>query len=69
MPHPQLVLRMFKGATLEQKRALAKGITDAVVKTLKCPVDNVTIELEEYPKENAFEWETGIGIVKYGREK
>jgi len=63
MPHPQLVLKMLKGATVEQKRALAKDITEAVVKNLECPVDTVTIELEEYSPENAFEWETGIGIV------
>ena len=56
MPLPQLVLKMFKGATLEQKQALAKDISEAIKKTLG-PDTRANTEFDEFSPENLSEWQ------------
>ena len=51
---PEVYIHAVKGRSLEQKRALVKDITDAVVKNLSVPVDAVTIEfIEAEPHDKA----------------
>jgi 4-oxalocrotonate tautomerase len=44
---PIIHVEMFEGRTLEQKRALAKNLTDTTVNTLGVPVDSVTVVINE----------------------
>ncbi len=44
---PEVYVHAVKGRTLEQKRALVKDITDAVVKNFSVPVDAVMVEFVE----------------------
>jgi 4-oxalocrotonate tautomerase len=44
---PEVYIHAVKGRTLEQKRALVKDITDAVVKNFSVPVDAVMVEFVE----------------------
>jgi 4-oxalocrotonate tautomerase len=44
---PEIYVHAVKGRTLEQKKALIKDITDAVVKNFTVPVEAVTIEIVE----------------------
>jgi len=49
---PLVTVKAVGGRTVEQKRALAKDITEAVVKNFEVPPDAVTIDIVEYSKEN-----------------
>lgn len=49
---PVVTIRMAKGRTLDQKRALVEGITEVVTRTLQVTPDWVTIFVEELDKEN-----------------
>ena len=42
---PEIYVHAVKGRTLDQKRALVKDITDAVVKNFSVPVEAVTVEI------------------------
>lgn len=44
---PEVYVHAVKGRTLEQKRALVKDITDAVVRNFNAPADAVTVEIVE----------------------
>jgi 4-oxalocrotonate tautomerase len=44
---PEVYIHAVKGRTHEQKRALVKDITDAVVKNFSVPADVVTVEIVE----------------------
>ena len=44
---PEVYVHAVKGRTLEQKRALIKDITDAVVRNFNAPADAVTVEIVE----------------------
>jgi 4-oxalocrotonate tautomerase len=44
---PEVYVHAVRGRTLEQKRALIKDITDAVVRHFSAPADAVTIEIVE----------------------
>jgi 4-oxalocrotonate tautomerase len=44
---PEIYVHAVKGRTLDQKRALVKDITDAVVKNFSVPADVVTVEIVE----------------------
>jgi 4-oxalocrotonate tautomerase len=44
---PEVYVHAVKGRTLEQKRALVKDITDAVVKNFSVPIDAVMVEIVE----------------------
>ena len=56
MPLPQLVLKIFEGSTIEQKQALAKDLTESIVKALGSET-MVAIEFDELSPENLSEWE------------
>ena len=53
---PVLRVSLWSGRTKEQKAALAKALTDAMVAVANVPPESVTIQFEELPKEN---WATG----------
>jgi 4-oxalocrotonate tautomerase len=44
---PEVYVHAVKGRTLDQKRALIKDITDAVVKNFSVPVEAVMVEIVE----------------------
>src|SRR5262249_49740600 len=44
---PEIYVHAVKGRTQEQKRALVKDITDAVVKNFSVPTDAVVVEIVE----------------------
>ena len=49
---PYIVARIGQGLTLEQKREFVKDVTEVVAKKLDIPIENVAMELEEFPPEN-----------------
>ena len=49
-------IQLFEGRTVEQKRELAKAITEATCKTLQCNPGAVDIIIQDVKKEN---WATG----------
>jgi 4-oxalocrotonate tautomerase len=62
---PVVSVKIVKGRTIEQKRALVKAVTDAVVSPLDLKPEWVTVVIEENEREN---WATGgeLHIDKYG---
>jgi 4-oxalocrotonate tautomerase len=44
---PEVYVHAVKGRTQEQKKALVKDITDAVVKNFNAPADAVTVTIVE----------------------
>jgi len=49
---PLVTVKVLEGKTIEQKRALVKDITEAVVKDFEVPVSAVTIDIVDLSKEN-----------------
>jgi 4-oxalocrotonate tautomerase len=49
---PTINVQMFEGRTVEQRRKLAKELTDATCRALGCPADSVQIILTDVKKEN-----------------
>lgn len=49
---PILQVEILKGRTVEQKRAMAKKVTEAISETLNCPKDAVSIIIREMDTEN-----------------
>ena len=49
---PTINIQLFEGRTVEQKRELAKAITETVCKTLKCSPSAVDIIMQDVKKEN-----------------
>lgn len=49
---PIIQVEMLKGRTLEQKRALAEKVTQAVVETANCPKEAVKVIIREMEFEN-----------------
>jgi len=47
---PYVTVKMLEGRTDEQKRALVKEVSEAVSRTTNAPVENVTVFIEEMPK-------------------
>ena len=47
---PEVYVYAVEGRTLEQKRALVKDITDAVVRHFTVPADAVMVQIMETPK-------------------
>ncbi|MEY9977861.1 2-hydroxymuconate tautomerase [Lysinibacillus sp. RC79] len=47
---PYVTVKMLEGRTDEQKRALVKEVTEAVSRTVDAPPENVTVFIEEMPK-------------------
>jgi 4-oxalocrotonate tautomerase len=44
---PEVYVHAVRGRSLEQKKALIKDITDAVVRHFAAPIDAVTVEIVE----------------------
>jgi 4-oxalocrotonate tautomerase len=49
---PEVYVYAVEGRSLEQKRALVKDITEAVVKNFKVGADAVMVQIVESSKEN-----------------
>jgi 4-oxalocrotonate tautomerase len=49
---PEVYVHAVEGRTIEQKRALVKDITDAVVRHFGAAPDRVMVQIVESPKEN-----------------
>jgi len=49
---PIIVIKMFDGKTIEQKRRLAHSLTGAVTESLGVEPQSVRVLIEEYPREN-----------------
>jgi 4-oxalocrotonate tautomerase len=47
---PEVYVHAIEGRTLDQKRALVKDITDAVVRHFAVPADAVVVQIMESPK-------------------
>jgi len=52
MPH--ISIKMLNGRTEEQKKNLAKALTNTLVKELNCSENYVTVSIEDY---SAKEWQ------------
>jgi 4-oxalocrotonate tautomerase len=51
-PMPEIYVHAVEGRTLDQKRALVKDITEAVVKNFKVKPEAVMVQIMESPKES-----------------
>jgi 4-oxalocrotonate tautomerase len=51
-PMPEIYVHAVEGRTLDQKRALVRDITAAVVKNFNVPADSVMVEIVESAKQN-----------------
>ena len=49
---PLVTIKILEGRTVEQKRGLAKDVTEAIVKNIGCETQAITIDILEYSKEN-----------------
>jgi len=49
---PVVTVQIWEGRSLDQKRALAKAITDAMVQHVDARPDGLHVILQEIPKEN-----------------
>jgi 4-oxalocrotonate tautomerase len=49
---PEIYVHAVEGRTLDQKRALIKDITAAVVRHFGSPAEAVMVQIVESPKEN-----------------
>ena len=50
---PYVIVEMSEGRTIEQKRAAAKAITDAIVTTLNTTAEATHVLFHELKRENA----------------
>jgi 4-oxalocrotonate tautomerase len=46
---PEVTVELAQGRTLEQKRALVKGITQVIMETCSVPADAVVVTIHENP--------------------
>ncbi len=53
---PEITIELNEGRSIEQKRALCKGITQVVVETCKVPADRVVITIHESELVNKSVW-------------
>lgn len=49
---PIVQIGMFEGRTVEQKRAMVEGITEAIVKSVDCKPEAVRIIIRDIAKHN-----------------
>jgi len=49
---PEIYVHAVEGRTIEQKRALVKDITEAVVRNFNVSADRVMVQIVESPREN-----------------
>ena len=52
---PLVTIKILEGRTVEQKRAMVRDVTDAIVKNIGCPPQAVTIDIVDLKKENVSE--------------
>ncbi len=57
---PEVVVYALQGRTVDQKRALVKDITDAVVKNFGAPLDAVTVQIVECPPTDKGKGKGGV---------
>ncbi len=62
---PVVTIKIVRGRSVEQKRALVKAVTHALVSTIDVKPEWVTVVIEENEREN---WATGgeLHSDKYG---
>lgn len=48
---PSVVIEFLEGRTIEQKREMVKRVTDALVETINCKREAVTIVMHEITKD------------------
>ncbi len=60
---PLIVVKMLEGRSIEQKRRLAREITNVVTKFTGATEDQVDVIIEDYPREN---WAKG-GTLFYDK--
>jgi 4-oxalocrotonate tautomerase len=49
---PLVTIKILEGRTVAQKRAMAKDVTEAIVKNIGCQTAAVTIDIVDLKKEN-----------------
>ena len=49
---PLVTIKIIEGRTVEQKRGMAKDVTEAIVKNVGCPASAVQIDIVELKQEN-----------------
>jgi 4-oxalocrotonate tautomerase len=49
---PTIIVEAFEGRTLDQRRELAKGITEAVMRAYKVPADAVQIKFRDQSRQD-----------------
>jgi 4-oxalocrotonate tautomerase len=49
---PLVTIKIIEGRTTEQKRAMARDVTEAISKNIGCPPDAVHIDIVDLKKEN-----------------
>lgn len=49
---PIVQVELLEGRTVEQKRALADKVTQAIIDAVGCPADAVSIIIRDMPREN-----------------
>lgn len=47
---PEVIIELAEGRSVDQKRALVRDITDAVVRNCNVPADAVTVIIHENPR-------------------
>ena len=49
---PLVTIKIIEGRTVEQKRGMAKDVTEAIVKNVGCPASAVQIDIVDLKPEN-----------------
>lgn len=49
---PTVIVKMFEGRSLDQKRALVKKVTQAVSETINAKEESIVVMIEELKKED-----------------
>jgi len=52
---PLVTIKIIEGRTIEQKRAMAKDVTEAIAKNIGCPPSAVHIDIVDLKRENLAE--------------
>jgi 4-oxalocrotonate tautomerase len=49
---PLVTIKIIEGRTVEQKRGMAKDVTEAIAKNIGCPASAVQIDIVDLKQEN-----------------
>ncbi len=49
---PTVIIEMLEGRTTDQKRAIAKGITEVIVKEANTKAESVTVIMHDVPRDS-----------------